>query len=93
MRRLPPACELSPKETGSEARNGKFGRLCRNWNCVAMIAIDQVERDRRHDAVQAHVERLERLVNEVREVLRRPGSEKEKLAFLREVLAGQGYRV
>ncbi|WP_407122394.1 hypothetical protein [Bradyrhizobium sp. STM 3561] len=58
-----------------------------------MIAIDQVERDRRRDATQAHVERLERLVDEVREVLRRPGSEKEKVAFLREVLACQGYRV
>ncbi|WP_158284400.1 hypothetical protein [Bradyrhizobium sp. SUTN9-2] len=58
-----------------------------------MIAIDQVERDRRHDAVQAHVERLERLVDEVREVLRRPGSGDEKIALLREVLACQGYRV
>lgn len=58
-----------------------------------MIALDQAERDRRRDAAQAHVERLERLVDEVRDVLRRPGSGEDKVALLREVLGVQGYPV
>lgn len=59
----------------------------------AMIALDDAEKDRRRDAVQAHVERLERLVDEVREVIRRPGSGEEKVAFLRAVLGTAGYPV
>jgi hypothetical protein len=57
-----------------------------------MIAIDEAEKSRRKDATQMHVERLERLVDEVREVIRRPGAGDEKVALLREVLAAAGYR-
>lgn len=50
-----------------------------------MVALDELR--------QANLQRLERLIEEVREVLRRPGSGDEKVALLREVLAVAGYRV
>lgn len=54
-----------------------------------MVALDEIERN----AAQAHVKRLEGLVEDIRKALGGPSNASEKVAWLKELLAAQGYRV
>ncbi|MEY9156316.1 hypothetical protein [Bradyrhizobium japonicum] len=55
----------------------------------AMAALDEIERN----AAQAHLKRLEGLVEDVRKALAGSRNASEKVAWLKEMLAAQGYRV
>ncbi|MCS3896415.1 hypothetical protein M2171_005548 [Bradyrhizobium japonicum USDA 38] len=54
-----------------------------------MVALDEIERN----AAQAQLKRLEGLVEDIRKALGGPSNASEKVAWLRELLAVQGYRV
>jgi hypothetical protein len=54
-----------------------------------MVALDEIERN----AAQAHLKRLEGLVEDIRKALVGPSNASEKVAWLKELLAVQGYRV
>lgn len=54
-----------------------------------MVAFDEIERN----AAQAHLKRLEGLVEDVRKALAGSRNASEKAAWLKEMLAAQGYRV
>ncbi|MET4716306.1 hypothetical protein ABIF63_000409 [Bradyrhizobium japonicum] len=65
---------------------GNFG----NTRC--MVALDEIADAGRREADRAHRLRLEGLVEDIRKTIEGPSSAKEKVAWIRELLAVQGYR-
>ncbi|MET4241330.1 hypothetical protein [Bradyrhizobium sp. RT10b] len=57
-----------------------------------MVALDEIAQACRQQIEQAHRVRLEELVEDFRKTLEGPSSANEKVAWLKELLAIQGYR-
>jgi hypothetical protein len=58
-----------------------------------MVALDDIAEAGRRQIEQAHQMRLEGLVEDIRKTLEGPSSATEKVAWLKELLALQGYAV
>jgi len=57
-----------------------------------MVALDEIADASRREADRAHRLRLEGLVEDIRKTIEGPSSAKEKVAWIRELLAVQGDR-
>ncbi len=73
-------------------RQRRFDASGNIGNTRPMVALDEIADARRRETDRAHRLRLEGLVEDIRKTIEGPSSAKEKVAWIRELLAVQGYR-
>jgi hypothetical protein len=78
---------------GSSRSGARFDVALNLGHSRRMVALDEIAEARRWQIEQAHRMRLEGLVEDIRNTLEGPSSATEKVAWLKELLAVQGYRV
>ncbi|MCD9111531.1 hypothetical protein [Bradyrhizobium japonicum] len=81
-------CRAEPPH-GADQTPARFNAGRNIGNARVMVPFDEIERN----AAQAHLKRLEGLVEDVRKALAGSRNASEKAAWLKEMLAAQGYRV